>query len=251
MPQRRMAPNFAAWLEENSLPQPMKKRRMAPNFVAWLEENGTRQDSGEYRTTLEVEFRLARRLYDEAEGILVMEEQEKEEAAQGTRQSLQRLSFERFLSTLKGISVDWVLDVFAKTKFVRRLMEFDCPLWFVRKFCIIEFLRRRDLSFFGPFIDIVEEEFVEDRPTVYLSYSGRDKLCNFIEVLSQLRGKYIWIDIFCADQFAWTGLYIVRERRKIYRECLMDELKDKIRRINNTVLILESWNDTHSTVDQI
>lgn len=40
----------------------------------------------------------------------------------------------------KEISVCWMLDVFAKAKFIQRLKDFDCPLWFVRKVCIIELL---------------------------------------------------------------------------------------------------------------
>lgn len=96
----------------------------------------------------------------------------------------------------------------------------------------------------------MDEECVQDRPTVFLSCTGRDKLSNIIEVLSQLRVEYIWIYISCVNQCAWTFLNR-REELKIFRKRLMDELEHNIRRSNNTVLFLEYWNDTFATVDHI
>ena len=44
--------------------------------------------------------------------------------------------------TWKGISADWLIDVFCQTPFIQRLIEFHCDCWFVRDVCFIEFLRR-------------------------------------------------------------------------------------------------------------
>lgn len=161
---------------------PQQFRQGEPeNFQKWLRENGQLQPNGDYKTTLEAELLLARRLYDEAEGL----QQERVLSIQETIQELQGGTFmEGDLVRWKGISVDWFLHVFSKTKFVQGLIEFDCQLWFVRKVCIIELLICKGAYNSGALIDHVESLFLENihsnlthevtkEPTAFLSYTGR------------------------------------------------------------------------------
>lgn len=79
-----------------------RKRKMAQNFAAWSEENGQLQCDGQYRTPLQEQFRLACRLYNEAERDAATKEQSVEPLQS-------RIIFLDYVSW-KGMSVDWMLD---------------------------------------------------------------------------------------------------------------------------------------------
>jgi hypothetical protein len=176
---------------------------------------------------------------------------------------------DRPLDSAKGISVDWLLDVFFQLPFLQRLAAIGCQLWFVRKVCVNELLRRYDIHA-GPLVDHVDtlhdatiqnldsqqrQQQQQQRPmvrhtaTVFVSYTGRFLLSHLVELLEQLRGEYIWFDVFCVDQFAWTGR---RDSAQVdeYRKQLIDNLSTQIAKIGRLVLLLEKWDDTMYTLRQ-
>ena len=40
---------------------------------------------------------------------------------------------------------------------------------------------------------------------MFVSYTGRYKFRFFAENLQGLKGKHLWTELFCVDQFAWSG----------------------------------------------
>ena len=55
----------------------------------------------------------------------------------------------------KGISSHWFLNVFSKKPEVRRLIDYECPLWFVRNYCIPLMLKRRRIAK-GSYVTLLE-----------------------------------------------------------------------------------------------
>ena len=50
------------------------------------------------------------------------------------------------------------------------------------------------------------QPILKDVATLFISYTGAYTLDYLIIMLRQVDpNEYIWLDIFCVDQFAWTG----------------------------------------------
>ena len=226
-------------------------------FQLWLRT----ENNGE-ETTLEQQIMLAARLYDEANGI--------DSIAHGTAAvnpqlviqflSEMPLQIERLVSW-KGINVGWFVNHFCQSPYMKKLKEFGCELWFVRKVCVIEMMRRSTGQLAaGPFILHVAEVFKNMRrrhqhlakeATTFFSYTGAYTLDFFIQGLQQLDPKdYMWIDIFCVDQFAWTAKKKDPEMQQFIAGFTAD-LQKQIQRINNTALLLEKWDDAMQALEQI
>ena len=166
-----------------------------------------------------------------------------------------------------GISVDWILDVFCQIPFIATLLKADCELFFVREVCVIQLLQARLDIWSGPLIKHVEVlhesldhaakasfrgrgSITQELPTLFLSYTGRYSFSKFIQVLEQVRGEYIWMDVFCVDQFAWTG-QSKSEAVTQLRKDLIDRLPEQIQSIKRIALVLEKWDQVLYTLDQI
>lgn len=249
--------------ERPSAQQPMSTKS---DFEMWMENTGTRQPDGTFKTTLPQQVELAKTLYNQAEG------QSDETPAADIIAKFENATYDtRTLVCWKGISVEWFLDVFCKSKFVLLLAKYGCELWFVRKVCIIEMLRRHGVQS-GALIESVhvlqktttsdekhvggkktkkrDELSLTKTATTFLSYTGRYKLSFFIEILEKLKGEYLWMDLFCVNQFAWTGQGRAQKMVE-FRDTLVNDLQAQIRTINSTVLLLEKWNDAFATVGQL
>ena len=224
------------------------------------------QEKGEKpETTLLEQIKYAKDLYDVSQGT----EDEEDIDEETILSNLRATSLDRpLVSPLMGISVDWLLDVFRKLPFVTKLAVIDSQLWFVRKVCIIEMLRRVGVSS-GPFVDSAEffaEAMVQkgiiptseseysrpivDKATLFLSYTGRYELFNVFELLEGLRGEYIWMDLLCVSQFAWTAQNKSAEVVHFRKE-LIDGLEDQIRSIGKVALMMEKWDEVLYTVGQV
>lgn len=219
-------------------------------FSLWMKAQGSVVDG---RTTLFQQLELAVRLYDETQGDSTCSTHVWDIIATLKQQT--QLDPNK-LARWKGVQVDWILRTFIRSPYFLRLMEFGCELWFVRKVCMIEFLRRRGV-WSGTFVDHIDEiglgdcaGVVKERATVFLSYTGCYTLQHYADMLRSLRGEYIWMDIFCVDQFAWTGQSNSNEMVD-FRNELTAGLQDRIREIKTTVLMLHKWDDTMATLSQI
>ena len=166
-----------------------------------------------------------------------------------------------------GVSPDWFIDVFMKTPEVQQFLRFGCRMWFIRGFGIKEMLQRRGV-FSGPFVDHIDMFFPMDQEpgretkpdeiqesgsqaTAFISFTGFYTLEHFAELVGHddLRGRYLWIDTFCVDQFAWTER---KDNEMIqFKKNFMHELREKIGRIGFTALMLDQWDDLMSTLGQI
>jgi hypothetical protein len=167
------------------------------------------------------------------------------------------------LASDKGIWVDWFLDVFCQTPYVKTLMKNGCELWFLRNVGINEMLRRLGIKS-GPFADHVitfaaangpgyvyaKQALTQPQATVFVCYTGRYLLRTFVEVLDELRGEYMWMDVFCVDQFAWTGRK-ESDQVKAFSDELVQTLPQQIARIGRVALLLERWDDVPRTLHRI
>lgn len=204
------------------------------------------------------QFNLAGRICDQAENASAVGPDMK-----ATRETVRALKQQECVSAeevvrWKGVSVDWLLDCFFKLPALRRLEQLDPGLWFVREVFVLELLRRKGIQS-GALIDHVdvfagqsdvEQLVVRDEATTFLSYTGRYCLSNFLELLEKLRGEYIWMDVFCVNQFAWT-LQKGTPSMKESRQKLIEGLQSNIKSIKRTVLLLEKWHDTLYTLRQM
>jgi hypothetical protein len=167
------------------------------------------------------------------------------------------------LASDKGIWVDWFLDVFCQTPFMQTLMKNGCELWFLRNVGVNEMLRRLGIES-SPFADHVhtfaaahgpgdvyaKQTLTKLQATVFVSYTGRYLLRNFVEVLDELRGEYMWMDVFCVDQFAWTG-HKESSQVKAFKDELVQTLPGQITQIGRVALLLERWDDVPHTLNQL
>jgi tetratricopeptide (TPR) repeat protein len=198
----------------------------------------------------------------------------------------QPLGAAQTLCSSKGISADWLLDVFFRLPFCQTLIQYGCELWFVRKVCINELLRRHNIHA-GPLVDhvhVIQQQWavasvadsqqqccqqhskkrknesppqyvnhhqpiVQDRATVFVSYTGRFLLQQFVELLQPLRGQYVWWDVLCIDQFAWTGRPNTIAVNDL-RHQLIQDLPNQLRSIGRVVLFLERWDQIMHTLGQ-
>eukprot|EP00522_Entomoneis_paludosa_P002965 CAMPEP_0172471304 /NCGR_PEP_ID=MMETSP1065-20121228/67747_1 /TAXON_ID=265537 /ORGANISM="Amphiprora paludosa, Strain CCMP125" /LENGTH=867 /DNA_ID=CAMNT_0013229399 /DNA_START=273 /DNA_END=2877 /DNA_ORIENTATION=- len=231
------------------------------------------------------------------------------------------------LVTWKGIHVGWFHNVFCKLPYIQKLIEEGAELWFVRKVGVNEIIRRtkpNDNVLSGPLIehlddvvmawglDLPNSEETLSQPTIadattFVSYTGGYKLGFLVEMLDNIGDdEYIWMDVFCVDQLAWTGkgrlpeMKVFREeltdglqaqikkigrdsphamldnigddeyiwmdvfcvdqlawtgksrlpQMKVFREELTDGLQDQIKKIGRTALMLEKWNNVMRTLGQ-
>ena len=95
----------------------------------------------------------------------------------------------------------------------------------------------------------VESPPIAEKAEVFVSYTGRYKFRFFVESLEGLRGKPVWADLFCVDQFAWSGGKGTPTLDKC-RNGLLDGLCSSIHEIGNVVLLLERWDGVVDTVGQ-
>ena len=244
-------------------------------FDEWKRNNGVLTASGLYETSWPQQLALAKNLFDEAYGShpgFVPDDASPEDVIRDIQTA--EYDADKIVSW-KGIGADWLLDVFCQTPYIQRLIEFDCDCWFVRDVCFIEFLRRNGKQ--GALVDHVtmfdddlcveslpkrqhttspanlsirfSKSAVAEKADVFVSYTGRYKFRFFVESLGGLRGKPVWMDLFCVDQFAWSGgkgTHIVDN----CRNGLLDGLCSSIREIGSVVLLLERWDGVVDTVGQ-
>ena len=95
----------------------------------------------------------------------------------------------------------------------------------------------------------VESPPIAEKAEVFVSYTGQYKFRFFVESLQGLRGKALWTDLFCVDQFGWSGGKGTATLEKC-RNGLLHGLCSSIREIGSVVLLLERWNDVVDTVGQ-
>jgi hypothetical protein len=95
-----------------------------------------------------------------------------------------------------------------------------------------------------------KQTLTKRQATVFVSYTGRYLLRNFVEVLNELRGEYMWMDVFCVDQFAWTG-HKDSDQVKAFKDELVQTLPQQITQIGRVALLLERWDDVPHTLNQI
>lgn len=214
------------------------------DFEAWLaHHNGV--------TTLPQQVALAMELYDSAYGPHHLQQPDRYSVSDIIRNMKNAETHPDGLVSWTGVSVDWVLDHFFRTKYVQKLVEYRCELWFVRKVCIPEYIRREKNNrvWSGALVSHLEDD-VKGKATTFLSYTGRYKLSCLVDMLTSLRGEYIWFDLFCVDQFAWTGRNESAAVEQMKKN-LTDGLGGNIATISKTVLVLESWRDVNYTLGQI
>ena len=246
------------------------------NFDEWKRNNGCLiPSSGSYETSWPQQLALAKQLYDEAYGShpgFVPDDTSPEDVIKDVQTA--EYDAEKIV-TWKGISADWLIDVFCQTPFIQRLIEFDCDCWFVRDVCFIELLRRNgrqgalvyhvtmfddDLCVGPPLkkqrttppaklFRRSSDNAVTEKAGVFVSYTGRYKFRFFVESLQGLRGKPLWTDLFCVDQFAWSGGKGTPTLDKC-RNGLLDGLCSSIHEIGSVVLLLERWDGIVDTVGQ-
>ena len=188
-------------------------------FGEWLKKVGP-------KSTLEQQMSFALELYDES---CLQEPSHTTGNTRTTSEIIQMLTQTDLLTaeassslmSAAGISVDWILDVVCRIPFISTLLKADCNLFFVREVCVIQLLQARLDIWSGPLVnhvkvlhesldDATKASFrggaiIQELPTLFLSYTGRYSFSQFIQVLEKVRGEYIWMDVFCVDQFAWTG----------------------------------------------
>lgn len=88
------------------------------------------------------------------------------------------------------------------------------------------------------------------RATTFVSYTGAYTFEDFVKILEQIDGnEYVWIDIFCVNQFMWTGRGGDEEFDAL-RIRLTNELKGRIQEIGRTSLMVKQWNDVMATLGQ-
>ena len=146
------------------------------------------------------------------------------------------------------------------------LSKADCNLFFVREVCVIQLLQARLDIWSGPLVNHVEVlhkslddatkasfrggAIIHELPTLFLSYTGRYSFSQFIQVLEKIRGEYIWTNVFCVDQFAWTGQSKSQAVTQL-RNDLINGLPEQIQSIKRIVLVLENWDQVRDTLNQI
>ena len=135
------------------------------------------------------------------------------------------------------------------------MIQFGCEAWFIRKIMVVELIRRShnpNQVLSGTFVDHMDTVLqtfdlpgkpssIVNKPTVFLSYTGAYSWSQVVHALKQLDPQaFVWMDIFCVDQFAWTGRGRSQEMQE-FRKTFMKELKDQVKAIGKTVLVLENW----------
>ena len=245
------------------------------NFADWMK----RANNGN-KTTLRQQLELARHLYIQAypsstaaEGTGILNVQTMIQMLDNTPILFQDGSSDSSsLVSWMGIRADWFLNVFCVSPYLRCLREFGCQAWFIRKVCVIEMIQQtmaihhhnstmKPLS--GTFVDHFLEGVIHgwqlDRgsydiiksPTTFISYTGAYTMDHFVDVLRQLDpNEYIWLDMFCVNQFAWTGKGRAPEMAQ-FRDDFMADLQGQIQAIGRTALILEHWDNVMATLGQI
>ena len=233
-------------------------------FGEWLEKVGT-------KSTLEQQISFARELYGES----CLEEPTHATGNSRTTSEMIQMLTQRDLSMAEassslmskaGVSVDWILDVFCRIPFIATLLKADCNMFLLREVCVIQLLQARLDIWSGPLVNHVEvlHESLDDvtkasfrggaitkeLPTLFLSYTGRYSFSKFIQILEQVRGEYIWLDVFCVDQFAWTGQGKSQAVMQL-RKDLINGLPEQIESIKRIALVLEKWDQVLHTLEQI
>ena len=210
-------------------------------FESWLNKTS--------RTTLEQQVAFAKSIHDQVHEI---DPTPVEKIVSDLRQS----PLDGDLAIWKGIQVNWLRSVFFKEPLVEKWKEMGCQMWFIRKVGIIEMMRRCDIKS-GTYIEHIPTMFAADpaiivQPaTTFLSYTGGYTMTAFASLLELLDGnEYVWIDLFCVDQFAWTGRGKSQELNA-FRETLTSNLNKKIRGIGKTSLMLEKWDQVMEALGKI
>ena len=273
---KRHSPPKHPFMEE-ACPQTTPKE-----FQKWLEE------SPDGDTTLEQQVQLAKDLYDISMGSETghvkdvtytndIVEDLRKSPIPGNEKPLDP----SFLSW-KGIRRDWLLNTFFGSPYMRQLIEYGCELWFVRKVCIPELIRRSSIqgmewssefqrgAVYGALIkriravvDTLNLDFDDDdekrptiggKPTTFISYTGSCTLAQFIDGLHDLPhvqdDDYVWIDFLCMDQFAWTGRGSAEELDG-FREIFTRELRVHLPSFTRTALVLPRWQSLMNALQRI
>ena len=105
------------------------------------------QEAHNHRASLEEQLLLAMRLYNESgQGNSSGGKRETQDPHLLVHQILHNLPSSvdesHLLVRNKGIHVGWFLNTFCESPYMERLRQFGCPMWFIRKVCTIELLRR-------------------------------------------------------------------------------------------------------------
>jgi len=220
--------------------------------------------NGGKKTTLKQQFELAFELYKKAYPDTT-HHQSVEDVIEMIENTL--IGNLDSLVSWTGIQVDWFLNVFCQSPFMKVLIEYGCKVWFIRKICVIEMVRRTaDRNSQGQpngtFVENIQsvvkgwnmvdgDQGKTSKPTTFISYTGAYTMEHVVRTLAMLDPEeYVWMDIFCVNQFAWTGKGRTKEMRK-FRNIFMDDLQKQIKAIGNTALILEQWDNVMLTLGQM
>lgn len=169
-----------------------------------------------------------------------------------------------------GVSINWFLDIFMNMPEAIQCAQFGCPLWFVRNNCIPLMLQNRGQKS-GSFMDFLianSTEYLQNQQenstsaqyntqgpastgtsTVFISYTGSYSLRHFSNLVSRIGnsestpsgGHYLWIDLFCVDQFAWNERK--DEEMAAFKDQFSNELRQQVNNIGHTALFLHRWSD--------
>ena len=158
-----------------------------------------------------------------------------------------------------GVSQEWFSEVFMKTPEVEEFLAFGCRMWFVREYGIKEVLYRRGVTsgsvvdhmdkFIPPGHELSETSVYTKKPAnTFISFTGAYSLDLFAKLIKHedLRGRYLWLDTICVDQIAWK-----KPEMKPFKKEFMHHLRQRIREIGFTALMLERWDDLMLTLGQI
>lgn len=184
----------------------VRSRNERNKFDAWMQSGSQQTTETTKKTLLEQQVCLAKQLHD-------LKTQDDSKSVAEIILDLQSLPFDGNLVSWKGIQVDWLLDSFFIDPFITRLTEYDCELWFVRKVCIVEILRRRGICQ-GCFLEYAETTekvgITRDTPSVFVSYTGRTPLKSFVHILEKaswrvhLDGHTLCRPV-CMDRRKWVA----------------------------------------------
>ncbi|CAB9509565.1 NB-ARC domain [Seminavis robusta] len=156
-----------------------------------------------------------------------------------------------------GIPLSWFLQVFIPLPEISCMMDFGCPMWFVRDYGIPTLLGKRGIhtGALADHLDVFGASAKQEKATLFCSYTGAHTLSRFVQVMKRLHEKQeeavVWIDVFSVDQVAWRNLCDRGEATRALRKLLMDELPIRIGTLKQTVLCLDQWEDPMHALGKI
>lgn len=157
----------------------------------------------------------------------------------------------------KGVSRKWFINTFLERPEVQKLLHFECPMWFVRNYCIQQLLPSQPDGSSLCMADVLEkwqdehlDEHIIAEPTLFISYTGAYKLSMFIDLIRQYEPigteeVFFWCDLFCVDQIGW------KLQTAVVKKEFMFQLQAQVARTMRTVLLVDSWDTILHVLGQI